>query len=60
MRNSVELNMCIADVNALLTHALRDHVLMEKGYQVKEVSWVQSEMHFHITLEPATVQTVSQ
>lgn len=59
MRNSVELNLCIADVNALLTHALRDYVIRENGYQVKEVSWVQSEMHFHIKLEPATVQTVS-
>jgi len=56
MRNSLELNLCIADVNEILSKALRDHVLKEDGYEVKEVFWDGHAMHFRIKLEPVKSQ----
>lgn len=52
MKNGLEINLCIADVNELLTKALADHVLKQEGYRVADVSWDANEMHFRIKLEP--------
>lgn len=59
MRNSIELNLCVADVNALLTKALTDHILKANGYEVKEVFWDSSAMHFRIKLEPAPAVNIT-
>lgn len=55
MKNTLEINLCIADVNAILTKAITDHVLKEDGYEVAEVYWDERQMHFRIKLEPKKV-----
>lgn len=52
MNNKTVLKLCIADVNDLLSKAIRDHVLQNKSYEVGEVSWDSSEDMFRIVLEP--------
>lgn len=51
MKNETVLSLCIADVNELLTKALREHVL-KGSYEVKEVFWSDRESVFRITLSP--------
>lgn len=48
----VTMNLCIKDVNALLTKAMQDHVLKSGEYDVAEVFWDGHDMSFRITLEP--------
>lgn len=52
MKNSTTMFMCIADVNDLLTKALREHVLRSDNYEVHEVSWDSRENTFRINLIP--------
>lgn len=56
MNNKTVLRMCIADVNELLTKALREHVLRQDNYDVVEVYWDERESDFRITLEPTKPQ----
>jgi len=58
MNNKTVLHLCIADVNELLTHALREHVLRSSEYEVAEVTWVQHESYFQITLEPKKAEAL--
>lgn len=60
MKNKTVLSMCIADINDLLTMAIRDHVLKDGEFTVQEVCWNSHDMSFKVTLEPKTFQTVSQ
>ena len=58
MKNTTTLNLCIADVEELLTKALREHVFRCENYEVETVAWDNRESVFRITLTPKpTVKT---
>jgi hypothetical protein len=52
MTNSLKLSLCIADINELLTKALREHVLRNGDYDVAGVFWDSANSVFDITLKP--------
>ena len=56
MKNQTVLSLCIADVEELLTKALREHVLQVTNYEVESVSWVERDNMFRITLQPRPEQ----
>ena len=58
MKGETVLHLCIADVNDLLTAALREHVL-QVDCEVKEVFWDSRESVFHIKLVPAKSEASS-
>ena len=57
MKNKTVMHLCIADVNELLTKAMREHVLKNGEYDVSEVVWSDRDNMFHITLEPLRAET---
>lgn len=52
MVGETTLSLCIADMNELLTKAMREHVFRTENYDVVTVDWNEREMSFKVTLRP--------